>query len=174
MYGRWLLTIILGLCWLLVAAANVVWLRLKFKAKGTDHWSPVAVLGALFAVGALAACPWENPHKWALIIPAMLLDFGSAPLVLLTVGAVIGQAVGNTARSAARGYFNGIERRVARASLIIRIGVSFLLWYVLVGGALAEPGWTGKILAVVAIAYWPVLSAWFWRLRRYSRRGKKP
>jgi hypothetical protein len=57
MYWRWVLSIILGLVWLLAVCANAMWLWGKFKNKGKDNTSPAALVGAFFAIGALAACP---------------------------------------------------------------------------------------------------------------------
>jgi len=170
-YVRWIAAIILGLCWLLVACANAQWLWRKFR-RGNDYTaSPVALVGGLFAIGGLAACPSNHPFKWVLLIPALLLDFGSGPLIVLSLVALIGEALSAPRRAA---VLNSIERRVARTSWIIKLGGGFLIWFFLLGGAAAEPGITGWILVVVVVIYWPLLLVWFWRLRKYPAQEKKP
>lgn len=161
MYWRWIISIILGLCWLLVVCANAQWLWNKFKNK-EDNTSPVALADALFAIGALAACPWNDPNKWYLLVPALILDPGSGLLIVMGLAATL------------QGSLGSFQRRVARASWIIKLGVGFFIWYLLVGTALSEAGWRQDALGVVVIAYWPILLAWFWRLRKFPPQGKKP
>jgi len=162
MNWRWILSTLLGLLWLLTVCANVQWLWRKFKNIDKDNSSPVALVGALFAIGALAVCPWKNPMKWALLVPALILDAGSGLLIVMGFAATL------------QGSLGGIQRRVARASWIIKLGVSFFIWYLLLGAVLSEAGWGQNALGVAAIAYWPILLAWFWKLRKYPAQEKKP
>jgi hypothetical protein len=165
MYWRWIISIILGLCWLLVVCANAQWLWIKFKNRDKDkedNTSPVALAGALFAIGALAVCPWNNSRKWYLLVPALILDAGSGLLIVLGLAAFLVESLGS------------FQSRVARASWIIKLGGSFLVWFILVGGTLSEAGWRQDALGVVVISYWPILLAWFWRLRKIHSEGKKP
>jgi hypothetical protein len=141
------------LFWLLVAFANAS--LLWSKAKGKDeHASPVALLGALFAVAALAAWPSINPLKWFLLFPALLLDVGSGPIIVLASASLL------------REGFHAIRKRIARASWIIKVGVGFVFWYLILGGVLSESGVFQWILASVTVVYWPVLLIWLWSLRK--------
>jgi hypothetical protein len=150
------------LVWLLAVCANAMWLWGKFKNKGKDNTSPAALVGALFAIGALAACPWNNPRKWILLVPALILDAGSGLLIVMGLAAALLESLGS------------FQKRVARQSLTIILGVGVLVWYLLVGVALSEAGWRLNVLGVVVIVYWPILLAWFWRLRKIPPQGKKP
>lgn len=161
MYWRWILSILLGLCWLLVVCANAQWLWGKFKDKDKDSSSPVALVGALFAIVALAACPWKNPRKWYLLVPALILDPGSGLLIVMGLAAIFLEIL------------DSFQRRMARESWIIKLGVGFFVWFFIVGAALGEAGWWQNALGVVAIAYWPILLVWFWRLRKFPPQEKK-
>jgi len=162
MYWRWILSAILGLFWLLVVCANaqLIWGKIKNKDKSSS--SPVALTGALFAIGALAACPWNNPRKWYLLVPALILDAGSGLLIVLGLAAFLLESLGN------------FQRRMARESWTIKLGGGFLVWFFFVGWALTEAGWRLNVLGVVIIVYWPILLAWFWRLRKVLPQEKKP
>ena len=163
MYWRWIISIILGLCWLLVVCSNLQWLWIKFKSKDRENnTSPVALAGALFAIGALAACPWNNPRKWYLLVPALILDAGSGLLIVLGLAAFLVESLGI------------LQKRVAGASWIIKFGGGFLVWFILVGGTLSEAAWRQYALGVVVVAYWPILLAWFWRLSKFPSQEKNP
>lgn len=165
MYWRWILSILLGLLWLLAVCGNAQWLWNKFKNRDKDkedNTSPAVIVGALFAIGALAACPWNNPRKWYFLLPALILDAGSGLLIVMGFAATL------------QGSLGSFQRRVARASWIIKLGVSFFIWYLLLGAVLSEAGWWQEALGVVAIAYWPILLAWFWKLRKFPPQEKKP
>jgi hypothetical protein len=153
MLARWVLTYLFGLLWLLAAFANAQLLLSKAKGRN-EHASPVALLGALFAVVALVAWPSINPLKWFLLFPALVLDVGSGAIIVL-----------GSARLLSDGL-QGIEKRIARASWIIKMGVAFVSWYLILGAALSESGAFQWILASVTAAYWPALLIWFWRLRK--------
>jgi hypothetical protein len=173
-YARWIAAILLGLCWLLVAAANAQWLWRKFRRGDSYTASPVALAGGLFAIGTLTVCPWSYPLKWALLVPALLLDFGSGLLIVLSMVALTREALLTSRPSASGAGLNFINRRVARTSWIIKLGGGFLIWFFLVVGAASEPGITGWILVVVVVVYWPLLLVWFWSLRKYPVPEKKP
>ena len=167
-------TILLGLCWLLVAGANAKWLWEKFRKRDKTRSSPVALAGALFAGAALAACPWQFPRKWALLVSALLLDVGSGPLIVLSVVAFLRENFAISREPGRTAGLSVIEKPVARASWIIKLGAGFFIWYFLVAGALSEPGAWGWLLIILVFVYWPLLLAWFWRLRKYPPPQRKP
>ena len=173
MYGRWILAVVLALCWAGVAAANAQLLWNKIREKDC-HSSPVAITGALFALGALAACPWNNPIKWVLLAPALLLDLGSGFIIVMGGVALAGEGLAFLVRREGGSGLSTFEKRVARLSWIIKLGAAFLVWYLLIGAAISIPGWQGKTLTAVVVVYWPILLAWFWRLRKFRSLEKKP
>lgn len=119
-------------------------------------------LGGILAFVALALCPWKNPLKWLLLIPGLALDLGSGIYIAFAIGAASVSA------------FEVVQRTVARASWIKKIGIGFLVWYLLFGGALSQPGDTRvrRILITAIVVYWPLLLAWFWWLRKHPLQGK--
>src|SRR5207244_2418107 len=127
------------------------------KAKGKDeHASPVAVLGALFAIAALGAWPSGNPLKWLFLIPALALDIGSGPLIVMGSAGLLHDG------------FQAFRKRAARGSWIIKLGIAFLIWYLILGGALSESGALQWILALVVVVYWPAVLIWLSRLRKHA------
>lgn len=95
-------------------------------------------------------------------MPALILDAGSGLLIVMGLAAFLLESLGN------------FQKRVARTSWIIKLGIGFFLWYLFVGAALSETGWRLNVLVVVVIVYWPILLAWFWRLRKIPPQEKKP
>ena len=150
---RWVLTVLLGLLWLLVVFANA---RLLWtKSKGEDaNVSPVALVGAIFAVAALAAWPSINPLKWLLLIPALALDIGSGPIIALGCASLL------------RDGFNAFRKRMGQTSWIVQLGAAFFIWYLILGGALSESGVLQPVLVLAVVVYWPALWIWRWRSRK--------
>ena len=154
MLARWVLTVLFGLLWLLVAIANAQLLWSKSKGKD-EHASPVALLGALFAVAAFAAWPSRNPLKWLLLVPALVLDIGSGPIIVLGSASLL------------REGFHAFRKRIGRSSWIVNLGAGFFVWYLILGGALSESGVLQWILGLAAVVYWPALLIWLLRLRKH-------
>ena len=145
----------IGLLWLLAAFANAQLLWSKSKGKD-EHASPVALLGALFAAAAIAAWPSRNQLKWFLLVPALLLDIGSGPIIVLGSASLL------------RYGFHAFRKRIARLSWIVKLGAGFVVWYLILGGALSESGVLQWVLAVAAAVYWPALLIWLWRFRKQT------
>jgi hypothetical protein len=146
---RWIVAAIFGLLWLLVVVVNV---QLLWKYKGSEYRpSPVTMLGFLFALAAIGFAPSKNALKWLLLIPAAILDIGTGPIILLEVAI------------ATREAFQAAQKRVARASRILKYGGGFLVWWIILGGVLGETGILQWVLGFIALAYWPLLLFWFRR-----------
>lgn len=79
----WILTIIMGLLWFVIAAGNT---HLRSEAtirRRRREPSSIPFIGGLFAFVAVYYCPWDSPWKWGLLFAALLLDLGSLRLILL-------------------------------------------------------------------------------------------
>ena len=123
---RWILTGVLASLWLLVAFANAQLLWSKSKGRN-ENASPVALLGALSAFAALAAWPSRSPLKRLLLIPALLLDIGSGPIIIWGTASLL------------RDGLRAMRKRITRGSWIVQLGVGFLVWYLILGGASPSP-----------------------------------
>ncbi len=81
----WFITIFLGALWLAVASLHAYYHSAAFIRKNRREASSVPFIGGVFAVLAVAACPWHSPFKWGVLFLALLLDLGSLPFVVLLV-----------------------------------------------------------------------------------------
>jgi hypothetical protein len=87
--GRWILAILFGLLWLLIAIQNGrlewrTWIRKEERVE-----SVFPLVGGFFAYLATMICPWESPQKYFCFWLAVILDVGCLPYLFLCVVAVI-------------------------------------------------------------------------------------
>jgi len=83
---RWTCAGFLALLWLVIAVSNasIAWREFVRKEKGP---SMTMLIGGIIGLAAVNAIPnqWDE-IKWPLRFAAVLLDFGSAPMLVIGVG----------------------------------------------------------------------------------------
>ena len=89
MPASWIATGVFGCLWFGVASLNAYYRSEGFIRRNRREASSVPFIGAVFAILAIRACPWNSPLKWLLLIAAFLLDFGSLRYVILMLMAIL-------------------------------------------------------------------------------------
>ena len=168
---RWVLTIVLGLLWLLIAVYNASLTWREWVRREDRVPSIIPVVGGFFAYTAAVACPWDSPLVGLLFWLALILDVGSLPLLVLFIVYLLG---------AAREEKHFWKRAYMGSSWAVKFAVSVLGWLVFLlmigtlGISLRQDEASGEVALLVSTAvYWMLYTVVHVRLRKYRPKGEK-
>lgn len=166
--ARWVLTALLGLAWLGLAATNANLFFGRAQGEGVRRPSMVPLAGGLVALLAVAVCPVESKQKWWAAAAVLLLDMGSAPYLVMALIALTRQALGEP--GSVRGWFKrwlaqlswGYKFALGTVGWLGALLLTFLVWDLVKAGVAspATPFW------VTSVLYWVV---YVWLMARLKK-----
>ena len=121
--ARWMLTILFGLLWLLIATFNgwVAWRQFVRKEERAPSIAPF--IGGFIAYVGFSICPWDSPQKYLYFWLALVLDVGSLPYLVLVI---VGTTKGLIQESKEEEHF--WKRKYMELSWAFKLALGFFGW----------------------------------------------